>query len=102
MKRYEIYFVALDPTIEAEIQKTRPCVIISPPELDYLQTRLIAPITSKGFEAPYRIKIKLLDKDGLILCDQIRCVSTSRLVSKITELDTKSVKALKSVLKKMF
>ena len=102
VSRYEIWFINLDPTIGAEIQKTRPCVIISPPQLDYLQTRLIAPITSKGFDAPYRVNFKLLDKEAKILCDQIRCVSVDRFVSKIGELEGEQVEELKEILHQMF
>lgn len=102
MTRYEIWFINLDPTVGAEIKKTRPCVIISPPQLDYLQTRLIAPITSKGFNAPYRVEFELLDKDAKILCDQIRCVSTDRFVSKVGELNEDAQKELKEILRLMF
>ena len=102
MTRYEIWFINLDPTVVAEIKKTRPCVIISPPQLNYLQTRLIAPITSKGFNAPYRVEFELLDKDAKILCDQIRCVSTDRFVSKVGELNEDAQKELKEILKLMF
>ena len=102
MTRYEIWFINLDPTVGAEIKKTRPCVIISPPQLDYLQTRLIAPITSKGSSAPYRVEFELLDKDAKILCDQIRCVSTDRFVSKVGELNEDAQKELKEILKLMF
>lgn len=102
MTRYEIWFINLDPTVGAEIKKTRPCVIISPPQLDYLQTRLIVPITSKGFSAPYRVEFELLDKDAKILCDQIRCVNTDRFVSKVGELNEDAQKELKEILKLMF
>ncbi len=102
MTRYEIWFINLDPTVGAEIKKTRPCVIISPPQLDYLQTRLIAPITSKDFNAPYRVEFELLDKDAKILCDQIRCVSTDRFVSKAGELNKDAQKELKEILRLMF
>ena len=102
MTRCEIWFINLDPTIGAEIRKIRPCVVISPPQLDYLQARLIAPITSKGFSAPYRVELKLLGKQAKILCDQIRCVSADRFVSKIGELDTDKIEELKEILKEMF
>ena len=102
MSRYEIWFINLDPTIGAEIQKTRPCVIISPPQLDYLQTRLIAPITSKGFDAPYRVNFELLGKEAKILCDQIRCVSVDRFVSKVGELESEQIEELKEILHQMF
>ena len=102
MSRYEIWFINLDLTIGAEIQKTRPCVIISPPQLDYLQTRLIAPITSKGFDAPYRVNFELLGKEAKILCDQIRCVSIDRFVSKVGELEGEQIEKLKEILHQMF
>ena len=102
MKSYEIWWVSLDPTIGAEIKKRRPCLIISPNELNYLNTRIIAPITSKGFEAPYRVDFMLLDKKARILCDQIRCVSTERFVEKISNLDTKNTAKVKQILKTMF
>lgn len=102
MKSYEIWWVSLDPTIGAEIKKRRPCLIISPNELNYLNTRIIAPITSKGFEAPYRVDFTLLDKKARILCDQIRCVSTERFVEKITNLDAKNTVKVKQILKTMF
>lgn len=102
MTKYEIWFVSLDPTIGSEIQKTRPCVIISPKELDYLQTRIVAPITSKGFNAPYRMEFELLGKNAKILCDQIRSISTQRFVSKIGELDNKNSEKLSEILTSMF
>lgn len=102
MTKYEIWFVSLDPTIGSEIQKTRPCVIISPKELDYLQTRIVAPITSKGFNAPYRVEFELLGKNAKILCDQIRSISTQRFVSKIGELDNKNSEKLSEILTSMF
>lgn len=102
MKSYEIWWVSLDPTLGAEIKKRRPCLIISPNELNYLNTRIIAPITSKGFEAPYRVDFTLLDKKARILCDQIRCVSTERFVEKITNLDAKNTAKVKQILKTMF
>lgn len=100
--RFEIYWVRLDPTIGSEITKTRPCVIVSPNSLNALGTRLIAPITSKGFNAPYRINFRLLDKDAKILCDQIRCVSLQRLDQKIGELPSDIAQKLGSILCEMF
>ena len=102
MKSYEIWWVSLDPTIGAEIKKRRPCLIISPNELNYLNTRITAPITSKGFEAPYRVDLKKKKKKARILCDQIRCVSTERIVEKIANLDAKNTAKVKQILKTMF
>ncbi len=81
--RGEIWLVALDPTLGSEIQKTRPCVVISPPELhDHLRTVIVAPMTSKGRPAPYRVPVTFKRKQGLILLDQIRTVDKLRLVKK--------------------
>ena len=100
--RFEMYWVNLEPTIGSEIKKIRPCVIISPNDLNSLSTRLIAPITSKSFDAPYRISFRLLDKDAKILCDQIRCVSLQRLHQKIGKLPDDVARELSGVLCEMF
>ena len=81
--RGEIWRVALDPTLGSEIRKTRPCVVISPPELhDHLRTVIVAPMTSKGRAAPYRVPITFKRKQGLILLDQLRTVDKARLIEK--------------------
>ena len=69
--RYEIYLVKLNPTVGSEIQKTRPCIVISPNEMNILKTVIIAPLTSKGFDFVFRPKITFQNKDGLVLLDQI-------------------------------
>ncbi|HUO61596.1 MAG TPA: type II toxin-antitoxin system PemK/MazF family toxin [Candidatus Acidoferrales bacterium] len=81
--RGDVWLVALDPTLGSEIQKTRPCVVVSPPEMhDHLRTVLVAPMTSKGRAAPFRIPVTFKRKQGLILLDQIRAVDKVRLVKK--------------------
>ncbi|WP_175712427.1 type II toxin-antitoxin system PemK/MazF family toxin [Burkholderia ambifaria] len=81
--RGEVWLVALDPTLGSEIQKTRPCVVVSPPEMhDHLRTVIVAPMTSKGRAAPFRIPVTFKRKQGLILLDQIRAVDKVRLVKK--------------------
>lgn len=102
MKQFEIFWIDLDPTKGREIAKKRPCVIISPNELNYLQTRLIVPITSKGFDAPFRINFTLEGKNARILCDQIRCVSVDRFSDKICDLEPKVAESLKNILAEMF
>ena len=80
VKRGEIWLVNLDPTIGSEIQKTRPCVVISPPEMhDHLRTALIAPMTTGSHPAPFRIPVRHGGKQGLILLDQMRAVNKVRL-----------------------
>lgn len=81
--RGEVWLVALDPTLGSEIQKTRPCVVVSPPEMhDHLRTVVVAPMTSNGRPAPFRIPVTFKRKQGLILLDQIRAVDKVRLVKK--------------------
>ncbi|MEM5332098.1 type II toxin-antitoxin system PemK/MazF family toxin [Paraburkholderia sp. JHI2823] len=81
--RGDVWLVALDPTLGSEIQKTRPCVVVSPPEMhDHLRTVLVAPMTSKGRAAPFRIPVTFKRKQGLILLDQMRAVDKMRLVKK--------------------
>ncbi len=81
--RGEVWLVALDPTIGSEIQKTRPCVVVSPPELhDHLRTVIVAPMTTAGKAAPFRVPLTFLRKKGLILLDQIRTVDKTRLIKK--------------------
>lgn len=101
--RFEIYYVNLDPTIGNEIKKTRPCVIISPNEMNhYIATIIVAPLTSKLRNYPTRIPCKVEGKQGQIVLDQIRTVDKTRLIKKIDTLNkTIQLKVLK-VLKEMF
>jgi len=86
--RFEVYFVNLDPTIGSEIKKTRPCVIISPNEMNHnISTLIIAPLTSKLKNYPTRVPCKVEGKQGQIVLDQIRTVDKSRLVKKIDTLN---------------
>jgi mRNA interferase MazF len=81
--RGEVWLVALDPTLGSKIQKTRPCVVVSPSEMhDHLRTVIVAPMTSKGRAAPFRIPVTFKRKRGLILLDQIRAIDKVRLVKK--------------------
>jgi len=102
IKRFEIYLVKLNPTIGSEIQKTRPCIVISPNEMNVLNTVIVAPMTSKGFEFIFRPRMKFEDKNGLVLLDQIRTVDKARLVKKIGEVDEKVSKSISNMLVNMF
>jgi mRNA interferase MazF len=102
IKRFDIYLVKLNPTVGSEIQKTRPCIIISPNEMNILKTVIIAPLTSKGFDFVFRPKINFDNKKGLILLDQIRTVDKTRLVKKIGEVDLETSKEISSMLVKIF
>lgn len=100
--RFEVWLVELNPTKGREINKTRPCVIISPNELSALATILVAPMTTKGFELPCRIPCTFKTKTGLILLDQIRSVDKSRLVKKLGTLDKVTQITLCDTLQEMF
>ena len=102
IKRYEIYLVKLNPTVGSEIQKTRPCIIISPNEMNILKTVIIAPLTSKGFDFVFRPKINFQGKEGLVLLDQIRTVDKSRLVKKIGVIEEEKAKEIADILVEMF
>jgi mRNA interferase MazF len=102
INRFEIYLVKLNPTVGSEIQKTRPCIVISPNEMNVLKTIIIAPMTSKGFDFIFRPTINFQEKDGLVLLDQIRAVDKSRLVKKIGAIEEETAKTISSTLVEMF
>ena len=102
INRFDIYLVKLNPTIGSEIQKTRPCIIISPKEMNILNTVIIAPMTSKGFDFIFRPKINFDGKNGLVLLDQIRTVDKSRFVKKIGVVDVEKSKEISSILVEIF
>jgi mRNA interferase MazF len=101
--RGEVWLAALDPTIGSEIQKTRPCVIISPPEMhDFLRTVTVAPMTTGSHPAPYRIPIRFRRKNGLILLDRIRTLDRVRLTRRLGVVDAGTLRATLAALREMF
>lgn len=102
VKRFEVYLVTLDPTMGSEIQKTRPCVVISPDEMHGLNTVIVAPMTTKSKAYPTRIPITFAQKEGFIVLDQIRTVDKVRLVQLLGAIDKKSGLEVLSVLQEMF
>ena len=102
IQRYDIVLVKLNPTVGYEIQKTRPCIVISPDEMNRLKTIIIAPLTSKGFDFIFRPKIDFQEKKGLVLLDQIRAIDKSRIVKKIGKVETEKAKEISEVLVEMF
>ena len=103
VSRGEIWLINLDPTIGSEIKKTRPCVVVSPQELnDHLRTVIVAPMTTKGQSAGFRVPITHDVKKGLILLDQIRAVDKVRLVKKIGRSNPKTLSATLGVLQEAF
>ena len=103
VSRGEIWLINLDPTIDSEIKKTRPCIVVSPKELsDHLRTVIIAPMTSKGRSAGFRVPITHDGKKGLILLDQIRAVDKARLVKKVGKATPKTLSASLGLLHETF
>jgi len=102
INRFDIVLVKLNPTVGSEIQKTRPCIIISPNEMNVLKTIIIAPMTSKGFNFIFRPKIKFENKTGLILLDQIRAVDKTRIVKKIGVVEKSKSKEISKMLTEIF
>ena len=103
VKRFEIYFVNLDPTVGSEIKKTRPCLIISPDEMNrHIATVIIAPMTTKGRTYPTRVSCKFEGKSGQIVLDQLRTVDKKRLVKKLGRIDKKTQQVVLSTLAEMF
>ena len=98
--QYEIVIVNLDPTIGSEIKKTRPCVVVSPNEInDYLRTIIIAPITSKSKNYPTRIEIKVQGKKNWVVIEQIRTIDRRRVYKKVGNLMDAEIMKVKKVIK---
>jgi len=103
VKRGEVWLVNLDPTVGSEIQKTRPCVVISPPEMhDHLRTAIVAPMTTKSHPAPFRVSVKHGGKSGLILLDQIRTIDKARLVKRMGAIHPRVLSATLVALNEIF
>ncbi len=103
MKRGEVWLCALDPTVGSEIQKTRPCVIVSPDELnDRLRTTIVAPMTTGSRPAPFRVAVTFQGKAGLILPDQLRTIDRERLVKRRGTINAGTMAALMRVIVQMF
>lgn len=102
-RRFDVFLVNLDPTIGAEIQKTRPCLVISPDEMNaYIQTVIVAPMTTKARSYPTRVSCRFDDKDAHIVLDQIRTVDRSRLHKRLGRVSTATQKQVLAVLADLF
>ncbi len=103
IQRFEVYLVNLDPTVGKEIKKIRPCLVISPEEMNsYVATVIIAPMTTKGCDYPTRVKCRFGGKDGQIVLDQLRAIDKPRLVKKLGKISLKTQKEVLSVLLELF
>ena len=101
--RFDIYYVNLAPTIGSEIKKTRPCIIISPDEMNHnISTVIIAPLTSRLRNYPTRVPCKVEGKQGQIVIDQIRTVDKIRLFKRVGSLNKITQTKILNILKEMF
>ncbi len=103
IKRFDVILVELDPTQGSEIKKTRPCLVVSPDEMNqYLQTLIVAPMTTKGRAYPTRISCSFHGKVGQIVLDQLRTIDRKRIVKRLGIIDTKIQRVVLSVLAELF
>ena len=103
VNRFDVYLINLDPTVGSEIQKIRPCLIISPDEMNrHIRTVIIAPMTTVGKEYPTRVSCTFKNKNGQIVIDQIRTIDKSRLIKKLGTIDPKAQLEVIAVLQRLF
>jgi mRNA interferase MazF len=103
VKRFDVWLVNLDPTIGREIRKVRPCLIVSPEEMNrHIGTVIVAPMTTKGRPYPMRVPCRFQGKTGQIVLDQLRTVDKARLVKRLGQIDTKTQQATLAILAEMF
>ena len=103
INRFDVYLIQLDPTEGIEIKKTRPCLVISPDELNHnLSTVIVAPMTTKGFPNSFRVACRFKGKEGLIVLDQLRTVDQMRFVRRMGRLDLNTSAEVLEVLQEMF
>lgn len=103
VKRGDIWLAALDPAVGSEIRKSRPCVVISPPEMhDYLRTVIVAPMTTGSRPAPFRVTIRFQAKSGLILLDQVRTLDQTRLLKRLGAASSATLATVLQTLQDVF
>lgn len=103
MKRFDVYLANLDPTVGSEIQKTRPCLVISPDEMNrHIRTAIIAPMTSSKKDYPTRVSCTFRKKKGQIVLDQIRTIDKNRLIKKLGTIDSRAQLDTISILHRLF
>jgi mRNA interferase MazF len=101
--RGEVHLVRLDPTTGSEIRKTRPCLIVSPNELnEHLRTAIVAPMTTGGRAYPWRVPCRFQNRSGHVAVDQLRTVDTDRLVRRLGHLSSDTLENVSEVLQEMF
>ncbi len=101
--RFNVYLVNLDPTVGSEIRKVRPCLVVSPDEMNHhVRTAIVAPMTTKGHNYPTRVPCRFARKRGQVVLDQIRTVDQTRLTKRLGRLDAKTCAHVLEVLQAMF
>ena len=103
VSRFEVHLVNLDPTVGTEIRKKRPCLVVSPNEMNrHIRTVIVAPMTTKGRPYPTRVPCRFKGKGGQVVLDQLRTVDTARLVRKLGRISPKTATRVLDVLQEMF
>ena len=103
IRRFDVYLINLDPTVGSEIHKTRPCLVISPDEMNrFIRSLIVAPMTTKGTSYPTRVACKFQGKRGQVVLDQIRTIDKTRLVKRLGRIDKQIQTEVLSVLAEMF
>jgi mRNA interferase MazF len=103
INRFEVYLVNLDPTVGSEIRKTRPCLVVSPDEINHtIRTVIIAPMTTKGPPYTTRVPCRFKGKRGQVVLDQLRTVDRARLITKLGRIDDPTAMIVLDVLREMF
>jgi len=101
-RRFQVWRVNLDPAEGNEIKKTRPCIVVSPDEIGALSTVIVAPMSTKGFEFPCRVKCRFRGKTGVIVLDQLSAVDRSRLIKSLGMIDKNTQREISRILQEMF
>lgn len=102
IRQYDVFLISLDPAIGYEIKKSRPCVILSPEEMNrHISTVIITPMTSQSHPYPTRVPVKFGGKNGWVVLDQIRTVDKKRLIKKLGKIDHNTINSIKSTIKEM-
>jgi mRNA interferase MazF len=103
VSRFEVYLVSLDPTVGSAIRKTRPCLIVSPDEMNHhIRTVIIAPMTTRGRPYPTRVRCRFGGKTGQVVLDQLRAVDQDRLVKRLGRVERRVANAVLAILQEMF
>ena len=103
VNRFDVYLINLDPTVGSEIQKARPCLIVSPDEMNrHIRTVIVAPMTTAGKDYPTRVSCKFIKKKGQIVLDQIRTIDKTRLAKKLGSINPETQLEVISILQRLF